>query len=563
VARKIQLPAIGGLRKTILLDQVSTGTAIDGLQGATITLAQLAAILNATNSVNSGGGNIGGTGNSIQVGPGLQGGGPIVGTVHINLTGPIPAMLAEDGADGDPGPPGLPGVAGAPGATGSPGTAIYIVAEDGSDGDIGMIPGPIGPQGPQGPQGPAGTGTGGSGAGTVMMFIPEDNYPEDPSYNMPSQLGYLTVNGSQVINGNLSVLSTMVIGTGGSAVNTTNLIFPSGTGNSNIIATQSILSIKGTVVNVGTTTTNAFQINDSAQVEVLGAPNSVPTLVIAGSVGPNSFGTQINAGESTQDYSLQVNNHLGSTQYMIVAGDGSVIIGTGTATLLKEGPGTLNVQKEIYVDNIPLSANAKQAAAGAAPFFIVDDSYFDDGVVLGGIPNAFGPMHVNGPVSLNGGSGLQAGSALDIGPPPGGGSAILAQASPNQVAMFLQGSLTTGESFGVTIRAGTTSGDTTLRVTNAAASNIYFIVNGNGSGSLGPTSTNGVAWTSAGNFTFTSSVGVQGATPAVTASQTDIGTTTTGTVITTAGGISLPALAATFWVVNVNGVKYGIPCFAL
>jgi hypothetical protein len=59
------------------------------------------------------------------------------------------------------------------------------------------------------------------------------------------------------------------------------------------------------------------------------------------------------------------------------------------------------------------------------------------------------------------------------------------------------------------------------------------------------------------------SIGIQGATPAVTAGQTDIGTTTTVTVITTVGGIGLPALASTFWVVNVNGVKYGIPCFAL
>jgi hypothetical protein len=42
-----------------------------------------------------------------------------------------------------------------------------------------------------------------------------------------------------------------------------------------------------------------------------------------------------------------------------------------------------------------------------------------------------------------------------------------------------------------------------------------------------------------------------------------LGITTTATVITTAGGIALPALASTFWVTNVNGVKYGIPCFAL
>jgi hypothetical protein len=58
-------------------------------------------------------------------------------------------------------------------------------------------------------------------------------------------------------------------------------------------------------------------------------------------------------------------------------------------------------------------------------------------------------------------------------------------------------------------------------------------------------------------------VGLKGVIPAVTAGQTDLGITTTATVITTAGGIALPALASTFWVVNVAGVAYGIPCFAL
>ena len=125
MARKIQLPAIGGLRKTILLNQTSTGTAIDGLQGATITLAQLQAILNA-GSVNSGGGNIGGSGGAIQVGPGLQGGGPIVGTVHIRLVGGS-GVPGDDGLPGDDGPPGPPGPTGAQGDPGSD-KALQVVA---------------------------------------------------------------------------------------------------------------------------------------------------------------------------------------------------------------------------------------------------------------------------------------------------------------------------------------------------------------------------------------------------------------------------------------------------
>jgi hypothetical protein len=72
-----------------------------------------------------------------------------------------------------------------------------------------------------------------------------------------------------------------------------------------------------------------------------------------------------------------------------------------------------------------------------------------------------------------------------------------------------------------------------------------------------------MAIASNGITTHSASVGIQGVTPPVTAGQTDIGITTTTTVITTAGGIGLPALASTFWVVNVNGVQYGVPCFAL
>jgi hypothetical protein len=168
----------------------------------------------------------------------------------------------------------------------------------------------------------------------------------------------------------------------------------------------------------------------------------------------------------------------------------------------------------------------------------------------------------------------------------------------------------------LTIYAGTTSTDSCLSCLNASGT-VNFLIAGDGHGSLAT----GMTWTTQGSFTFgsatggdvanaaqvivnnatnglfinagttdghfpleinnagntvglayitgvgrmnlTGSLGIKGATPAITAGQTDIGTTTTVTVITTVGGISLPALASTFWVVNVNGVKYGIPCFAL
>src|SRR5580658_9624756 len=116
---KVQLPVIGGLRKVILPgSNTAVGTTIAELGSNTITLAQLAAIITQIQAQqqNTGGGNIGdGTEAFLKVGQGLSGGGPMVGTVQVNLTQP-PSLFPEDGIDGDPGLQGIPGVAGAKGA---------------------------------------------------------------------------------------------------------------------------------------------------------------------------------------------------------------------------------------------------------------------------------------------------------------------------------------------------------------------------------------------------------------------------------------------------------------
>lgn len=145
---KNQVPTVGGIRKVIRLqDNSATLTTI-----AEAT-AQLAALVTQLQQlVNTGGGNIG-TGNeaSISLGPGLSGGGTLVGNVPINLVQP-PALIAEDGIDGDPGMQGIPGPRGLPGL---PGATWF--AEDGADGDIGIgLPGTTGTIGSQGIQGAAG-----------------------------------------------------------------------------------------------------------------------------------------------------------------------------------------------------------------------------------------------------------------------------------------------------------------------------------------------------------------------------------------------------------------------
>ena len=77
---KFQVPTVGGIRKVIRPGSTaSSATTIAGLEGTTLTLAQLATLL--ANLTNTGGGNIGtGAEAAISVGPGLAGGGPLVGS---------------------------------------------------------------------------------------------------------------------------------------------------------------------------------------------------------------------------------------------------------------------------------------------------------------------------------------------------------------------------------------------------------------------------------------------------------------------------------------------------
>jgi len=138
---KIQLPSIGGLRKVIKVPggNVAVGTTISELGSGTVSLAQLAAIITQVQAqqTNTGGGNIGdGTEAVLVPGPGLSGGGAMLGNVPIRLTAPVPWFDdAGGGGDGDPGPPGpsgsqgIAGVAGPPGvagAAGPPGTTLVF-----------------------------------------------------------------------------------------------------------------------------------------------------------------------------------------------------------------------------------------------------------------------------------------------------------------------------------------------------------------------------------------------------------------------------------------------------
>jgi hypothetical protein len=234
-----------------------------------------------------------------------------------------------------------------------------------------------------------------------------------------------------------------------------------------------------------------------------------------------------------------------------IFGDGGAVL--GSAGWIDQGAGTLNIAGAYYIQNVKQSMTPYLGNVSIpGGHMIPDDPYWEDEIFRG---PTNGPGLYNGQLTVNANSNPSSGA---IGLIVNGGAS-----NSGAYALFVNSPNTAGNSFGASIQAGTTSTDSALQVKNAANTLAFLQIFGDGHGTLGPSATTGMSWTTGGVAVHSSSVGVKGPIPAVTAGQTDIGITTTATVITTAGGISLPALASTFWVVNVNGVAYGIPCFAL
>lgn len=88
------------------------------------------------------------------------------------------------------------------------------------------------------------------------------------------------------------------------------------------------------------------------------------------------------------------------------------------------------------------------------------------------------------------------------------------------------GNATVGSSRGLQILAGTSLADVAALVQNQAGTSIFFEINGDGSGTLGPSATSGLSWPASGAMTITA----PGAAPAlaVTGSGVTVGTSVPG-----------------------------------
>jgi hypothetical protein len=131
VVKKYQVPVMGGLRKVIQPGTNTSDAAIATLQAQVTQLAAAIAGLAPPPNTQSDG-----SSGSIVLGPGLSGGGSLVGAVPIRLTQPM-ALLGDFDDHGEPyiplqGPIGLTGPQGVPG-TGGTGGEITLIEENYSD----------------------------------------------------------------------------------------------------------------------------------------------------------------------------------------------------------------------------------------------------------------------------------------------------------------------------------------------------------------------------------------------------------------------------------------------
>jgi hypothetical protein len=212
----------------------------------------------------------------------------------------------------------------------------------------------------------------------------------------------------------------------------------------------------------------------------------------------SSFGLKINAGVTSGDLALLVNNQSGSTQYFAINGQGSVTVGNPTGGA--KGVGTINATG-LYVNGAAVQTSAVSSANpsatiglaavnGTAATFMTSDSAPALSQAI--VPtwtgaHTFSPSSAVVAITLN--------AAVNAhGLVVNGGT----NTSNTYLAQFITGQ-GAGFSSGVYISAGTNSSDTAFEIQNAAQTHVYMAVNGDGSGALG--------WNGSANTIFFESTG--------------------------------------------------------
>ncbi len=154
---------------------------------------------------------------------------------------------------------------------------------------------------------------------------------------------------------------------------------------------------------------------------------------------------------------------------------------------------------------------------------------------------------------------------------PGSGVAITVNGVANSQTLFVDANAASGQSYGLLVRGGTTSGDYAALISNQANSANFLQIYGDGHGYLGASSTAGLSWDTSGNLTASNNttlttgvtlgtaaaktVGFYGMTPAAqTASNSSMVTSNVSSVLSTVATASSTALTtAVNATINAHG----------
>lgn len=505
MAKKIQIPVIGGLRKSVIIPtDVPAGTTIAEIGSKSITLAQLAVLLNRVTST-TGGNTAPPPTAALVLGPGLSGGGVLVGAVPLRISAPIPAMLDEgaQGEDGMQGPPGRDGAAGKPGA------AVYMVGDDGVDGE----PGPPGAAGPAGAAGAAGL----PGAAGPPGMPGEDGEPGDAG--PPGLKGAVGATGAQGLPG-AAVYMLSDDGLDGDTG-------PPG--------------VQGPAGPTGAT--GAAGSGGASGSYVLADDTYSDDIQVAFETGRSNIWAGYN------DFRAGVSVSAASAVIAV-----SILASVGTYGLWIQGPsGTSGFAA------ISLSANAGALGVGDAFFFQLANSATDAFI---GNRSALGSFTIQTAGSNR--IAINNTGNVTIPAPTATGGALAITGFAGDWIINASAPATASNSFGMIITAGTNISDKPLQVRSAVGTNFLQVYGDGGiqvgtpvgSTSLGVGTINVQGTVQAGNAKLTTVAA------AASAATIILGSTTAATASTTIGGPALPALAAGYWIINVAGTSRKVPFFA-
>jgi hypothetical protein len=226
----------------------------------------------------------------------------------------------------------------------------------------------------------------------------------------------------------------------------------------------------------------------------------------------------------------------GAEQIEIVQNGASARASITQIAVLAALPGTTSGNPTSKVSATPVNGVASTyMRSDAAPAIDLTYSYtwtgsntFSTGLTANGLITATQGINISGASFVANGVTITQPGNVTINAPTGGIAFSASGANGNYVSV-LTGSASSGNSFGLSVRAGTTAGDAPVQILNQAGTHTFAVIAGDGSGSLGYNGSGAtISFSNAGLVTLANALGINGNSPP--AQSTGWGTATGGSV---------------------------------